>query len=346
MLIKIINNQFPKNIELVDKWSVFVKGHTIGNIFHTPEMYKIWLETENYNPICYLAIDKKTEEINGILMGTLQKEFPGFLGFFSSRFIIMGGPLIKNDNEEILSLLLKRHDRFIKNKAIYTQFRNLNDISHYSNCFLKHKYKYEHHLDIHIDLQNSFTDYWSNLKSKMRQNIRKAEKQGLVFQKIESEEEVGIAYQIIKDVYNKAKLPVPPKSMFISSFRSLQPKNMIAFFKASIDDKIIGIRIVLLYKSLIYDWYAGSNAKYYKLYPNDYLPFKVIEWGFSNQNYNTFDFGGAGKPNIPYGVRDHKLKFSDNLLELGRYEKVHHIFIYKLIKKLYLFYRTHIKNAI
>ena len=49
----------------------------------------------------------------------------------------------------------------------------------------------------------------------------------------------------------------------------------------------------------------------------------------TNKIYCLFDFGGAGKPNVPYGVRDHKLKFSENLVEFGRFEKIYHPLLYK-----------------
>ena len=38
---------------------------------------------------------------------------------------------------------------------------------------------------------------------------------------------------------------------------------------------------------------------------------------------NYFDFLGAGKPNEDYGVRDFKAKFGGDLVENGRFEKIH-----------------------
>ena len=64
-----------------------------------------------------------------------------------------------------------------------------------------------------------------------------------------------------------------------------------------------------------------------------------MEWG-SNNGYKIFDFGGAGKPNLAYGVRDHKLKFGGELVEFGRFEKVHNKFLMKVGElglKLYKF---------
>ena len=54
-------------------------------------------------------------------------------------------------------------------------------------------------------------------------------------------------------------------------------------------------------------------------------------WGIDN-NYEIFDFGGAGDPNKPYGVRDHKLKFSGELIEFGRFEKIHKPLMMKISK--------------
>ena len=79
----------------------------------------------------------------------------------------------------------------------------------------------------------------------------------------------------------------------------------------------------------IFDWYAGSLQKYKNLNINDFLCYNVLSWGSKN-GYNTFDFGGAGKANESYGVRDHKMKFGGDLVEFGRFENIHKPFIYKI----------------
>ena len=50
----------------------------------------------------------------------------------------------------------------------------------------------------------------------------------------------------------------------------------------------------------------------------------------SQEAFEVFDFGGAGQPNVPYGVRDHKMKFGGDLVNLGRFEIVHNRFLYEL----------------
>jgi len=63
--------------------------------------------------------------------------------------------------------------------------------------------------------------------------------------------------------------------------------------------------------------------------PNDVLPWHIFLWGKQN-GFKVFDFGGAGKPNIPYGVRDYKLKFGGKLVNFGRFELIHKPVLYRL----------------
>jgi len=101
---------------------------------------------------------------------------------------------------------------------------------------------------------------------------------------------------------------------------------------------MIGFRAVLCYKDLIYDWYAGSSDNNLDKYPNDFLPWKIMEWGHNN-GYRIFDFGGAGKPGVPHGVRDYKLKFGGKLVEFGRFENIHNRLLLKIGKLSLLLYR-------
>ena len=64
----------------------------------------------------------------------------------------------------------------------------------------------------------------------------------------------------------------------------------------------------------------------------------VILWSKEN-NYKVFDFGGAGKPKIPYGVRDYKLKFGGELVNYGRYEKEHKKILMLLGRLAFKFYK-------
>jgi len=328
-----MNYKITSNIEQLnfEDWGKFVEEHPNGNIFQTPYFYDVYSKTDKYVPLVIACFHK--EILVGILQAVIQKEYKGLLGYLSSRCIVFGGPLAKNDNPEIVNQLLQAHNKKVKNKVIYNQFRNLFYIKNLQSVFEKNGYKYEPHLDIHVDLNQVVESFWTSLKSKLRQNIRKADKNKIQFKFIDSEDELKVAYSLLKEVYNNAKLPLPDITLFLSAFGLLKNKNMIAFFKAEKDGVIIGCRFALLYKNMIYDWYAGSKKEFYKYKPNDFLPYKVIKWGMEHPKFEIFDFGGAGKPGVKYGVRDHKLKFRGNLVEYGRFKKIHKPVLYYLAKK-------------
>jgi len=304
------------------KWHTFVKNHPLGNIFHTPEMVHLYSISEKHEPLVITCI-KPDETIVGILVADIQSEYGGILKLLSSRAIVWGGPLIKDSNLDVFNLILKEFNKICKHKVVYSQFRNLWETSNYKNLFLSQKYHFEDHLDIHFDLSIDTGIIWENIHPTRRKQINRGLKRGITSQVKESLEpsELLTCYQILFSVYKKAKLPYPPLTFFQSAFDIFSGNKGIITTLAYFNNQIVGFRFVLCYNNQIYDWYAGSLEKYYDKYPNDILPWKILQWGRKN-GFKLFDFGGAGKPNKPYGVRDYKVKFGGDVVNFGRYERI------------------------
>lgn len=79
------------------KLKIFCDKHPQANIFHPPPMYEVYNRTKNYESI-FLAVVNDDKEIQGVLLAVIQKEHSGFLGKFSARSIIWGGPIINDNN--------------------------------------------------------------------------------------------------------------------------------------------------------------------------------------------------------------------------------------------------------
>lgn len=312
-----------KNID-TKQWSDFVFQHPQGNIFQTPEIYKIYLETRNYEPL--VISTEKDNNINGILLAVIQKEHSGFIGKFSARSNIIGGPLISDNDPIYLEQILKKYSTVIKGKAIYTQFRNLWDWTKYKDIFKKNGFIYEPHLNILIDISD-LNKLEQGISKNKKKNIVKSKNKGLLFKEVTSEHEFEKSIDLIKSTYQKIGLPCPPKKYFTTAFKELFALNRLKIFGAFLYDTMIGTRMELIYKDLIYDWYAGAEENESNKYPNDFLIYHILLWGHEN-NFKMFDFGGAGKPDRPYGVREHKMKFSNNLVEYGRFECIHNQLLY------------------
>lgn len=257
------------------------------------------------------------------------KEFPGPLGFISSRAIIFGGPLVQEDQQ--FSALIEGLNKYTKGKAIYSQFRNLWEVGK-QDLMDERGFYYEEHLDILVDLTKTEEELWKDVHSKRRNEIRRAGKEGTTFALIEDDHLISESYDILHEVYQRAKLPLPSREFFRQAFKVLGPKKMIRCFGAFNQGKLIGTLYAFSYKDMLYDWYAGSYRAHYKQYPNDLIPWEIFKWGKEN-GYKVWDFGGAGKPNVPYGVRDYKKKFGGELVCFGRFERINHPAVFQLAKR-------------
>jgi serine/alanine adding enzyme len=310
---------YPKGLS--QSWKEFIQNHPRKNIFQSPQFFKVYEQTQKYHPVLTIAI--RGNKIVGVLSGVIQKEYSNILGRLSARCIVFGGPIVEDNDPAIVEKLIKVHDMRLKNKAIYTQFRNLTSMSVFREVFEAQRYAYTPHLDIHIPLNHSFEELKKSIHKSRKRNFTKSINKGSQVKELNNEQEVTYAYQLLVATYRRNKLPLPDFSHFLALWHNLTPKGYCLFLGIYYDNKMIGCRIVLPYGNMIYDYYAGSDFEHRNMYANDVLILETLKWGCSREKYQYFDFGGAGKPGIPYGVRDHKMKFSDNLVEYGRFEKVH-----------------------
>jgi lipid II:glycine glycyltransferase (peptidoglycan interpeptide bridge formation enzyme) len=93
--------------------------------------------------------------------------------------------------------------------------------------------------------------------------------------------------------------------------------GLARFVAVYLKDVPIAVSIDLLFKDRVYYWYGGMDRDYSRQHPNEYLRWSVIRRG-KEEGYALFDFGGAGRPDQVYGVRDFKAKFGGDLVGYGR----------------------------
>jgi lipid II:glycine glycyltransferase (peptidoglycan interpeptide bridge formation enzyme) len=310
-----------------EQWERFVYDHPQGNVFQSPQMFAAYGAAKNYKPVVVTC--HEGENITGILLAVVQHEYKGFLGALSARSIIWGGPLVKDNDTHILAAILKEYDRVIKKKAIYTQVRNIFNMDWAKNVMETPGYIYEAHLNILIDLEKSEEQLWNGIHSKRRNEIRRAAKEGTCCTDLTEVDALEKCWPILCDVYQRARLPLPDISLFKGLLENKPESSCLKIFAAQNNGKIVGTLLALCWRERVLDWYAGAYQESLPKYPNDVLPWEAMLWAKRN-GYKTFDFGGAGKPGIVYGVRDFKLKFGGELMDFGRFQKIHRPVLMKI----------------
>ncbi len=304
--------------------------------FQSPAFYNVCLPSEKLTPFYVIARHK--EELVGVLLACrqIQIKLPG-IRFLTSRNLIIGGPVVKEGNPQLIREMLDTYSTRT-GKSLYTQIRNLQDTTAFQSAFIRAGFTHDDHLDILIDLRQSEEELWKGVHSKRRNEIRRAEKEGCRVDRHSSPESLAQCYNILTEVYRRAKLPLPDVSHFEAMLHQSTAKTGLRIFTVVWEEQIIGCMLCLAYGDTLYDYFAGAYSRYYAKYPNDLLPWEVFKWA-KNNGFSWFDFGGAGKPTISYGVREYKKKFGGELVNYGRYERIHFPMLYRLATKLFALWR-------
>jgi lipid II:glycine glycyltransferase (peptidoglycan interpeptide bridge formation enzyme) len=329
-------------LENIDRqqWADFVAHHPHGTIFQTPEYYEIHQGVKGFLPFV-IALFDSTDSMVGVMLVIIHQVYGGLLGTLTSRAVIAGGPLVKNDDPELASAILQAFVANRQVRVVYSQFRNLFELGAMKSAFSNAGAVYEDHLNILIDLTQTEEELWKGVKSRKRNNIRQAQRKGLTVRRIVSEAEAAESFAILTEVYKRAKLPLADRQLFMNAFRLMHDNGMLRIYGTFCDEKLAGSMFVLAYNGRFYDWYAGSFRKYYSFNPNDILPWEIFRIAQA-EGIPLFDFGGAGKPGVPYGVRDYKIQFGGKLVDFGRYELPHNKLVFGMMKVAFrLWQRLH-----
>lgn len=314
--------------EQIDRaeWGAFVEAHPKGNVFQTPQMFDVYQLTPGYSPqVIALEQDK---QMVGLMMWVVMRE-KGLKARFSARSIIQGAPIAKDDKPEYIIALLEAYEQLRDKGVIYTQVRNHFEMLTVNDAFQQCGYRFESHLNFIITLDNE-EDVWNRIGKGRIKQIKKALKNGLYVDVYEpgqvTDELIAQGYEVIRSVYQRAGLPLTDLAQIQATN---EQKLLVVFVVRNAEGEMLGCRFGLLYRDSIYGWYAGSYSQYYSLFPNDILIWETLRWGI-NHGYRTFDYGGAGEPNKPYGVRAFKQQMGGSLVNFGRYEKIHRPCMYKI----------------
>jgi serine/alanine adding enzyme len=307
-----------------DRWISLLKGNTYSSPFQTPAFFDL------FNSVPGLSADvfavEENSEIISLCVITSQKE-PGFKNYFSRRAIIYGGPVLRDGATAGLKYLLSQISIAFKKKSIYTEIRNLHDYGVFRKVFDSDGWQYTAYQNFIVDCSD-FDRLFHNLGSNRKRQIKKALSSGVEIKEAESLKEVNEYYTILTRLYyEKIKKPLFPKIFFEEFFSRNLGKFFLVMYKGQI---IGGLMCPILKDKCIYELYVcGLDEDYREQYPSVMATWAALEYANKN-GIAEFDFMGAGKKELDYGVREFKARFGGKLIEYGRYIKINDNFLYKI----------------
>ncbi len=302
-------------------------------------MVEAFRGTRHHHPFVLAALDT-TGSILALLVAVRVQTLPPPFGAVSSRSILYSQPICREDDlgVEALRQLLLMHDLRMKNKVLFTEIRPLWDATREKPAFLAAHYGHSDYLNFLIDLRRPRDELWRCLTKQCRHDIRQGPRKGLIIRDGTSAEGIDTLYALLQRTYQRARVPLADKTLFTESLRILSAKQMLKVFIAYYAGLAVGASALLVYKRVAYDWYCGTD-RVKAVYVADSLTWQMIEWAH-HQECDLFDFGGAGRPDTPYGVRNFKHKFGGQLVNYGRYQKVYARWKLALAEKAYRMMRN------
>ncbi len=139
---------------------------------------------------------------------------------------------------------------------------------------------------------------WLSLKSKVRNNYRKAIKNELIFNinnKKVNEEKIKIFYNIYISTMkrnNASKQYHYPLAYFIRIVKENPNKTAIAIVYK--DEMPISAELLLLSSDTIYSFLGGTLQEYFHFRPNDFLKIEIMKWA-REKNIKYYALGGGIK---------------------------------------------------
>lgn len=334
-----IANLLSDRARLQPAWDEFVAQHPRGNVFHTSQMVSVFEAAKGHTPLPLAAVSA-SGEILSLLVATRVQTLPNVFGAVSSRSIWYAEPLCHDTPESIDSLceLIKEHDRIFRRRVLFAEIRPLFAPGPERIALERCGYEFLDHLNFILDTTRQKDELWKGMRDTLRKSVRKCEQSGFVFRHLDNPDSVDLLYSFLQDTYGHADVPLADRSLFEAAYKILKPLNMVEFVAVYDGDKPLAVDVMLVFNKQVFMWYGGS-IRMTGLSPVAYLQWREIDWSCEH-GIERYDFGGAGWPDIPYGVRDFKAKFGGELVCYGRYRKVYSRWKMALAERAYEFGRT------
>jgi lipid II:glycine glycyltransferase (peptidoglycan interpeptide bridge formation enzyme) len=317
----------------ISQWDAFVKAHPEGSVLQSHFCYKLFESTLNFDPVLVYCLDQE-DHIAGLLLGVVIKESGWLKQAFSSRTVVYAGPLIGTEAGapgQVFNLLLKRLVKEVKHRSIFIQFRPSFDLAGFQPEFEQLHFRFTPRLNLLVNTTDRKDVVHEMSASRLRQ-VKQSVKNGAEIIVPDQLSQIDEFYLLLSDLYrHKVKKPLPDVSFFHAFFEATRDGRNGQIFLIRHQQRIIGgIMAPGFAGNTLFEWYVCGLDEEFRsrhIYPSVLATWAAIDFASAN-SFGRFDFMGVGKPGIPYGVRDFKMRFGGTVVSYGRYIRINNKFLY------------------
>ena len=202
------------------------------------------------------------------------------------------GPYVKDNCVEVLSLMINESKRLAK--ALNAYIITINSpqqhiINTLYNAGFKKIYDYN---GFFLDLSKPIDLIWKNFEKRIRNTIRKAEKENIKIIEDNNHIYTNNIYRL--HLENMKALGTPPhaKTFFSEIDKNLNKKGLVKSIVATYNEKVIAAISIYPHRKNV-RWGLGvQSSKHRTKNPLSLLLWHALKWSKTN-GYSEFDFGGS-----------------------------------------------------
>lgn len=275
-----------------DTWDCFVEKHPNNSPYH----FFAWQQAirEAYKHESHYLIAEENNDVVGILPMIIFKKPFCQPNLCALPFCDVGGVLACNSDTEQLLL---------SEASVIAADYHANSIDHRASIINKdteNTFQKGDKVRMLMALPESSEILFSSFKSKLRSQVRKADKNGLHFKLGHEPALLDDFYDVFSHNMRALGSPVHSKQLFSSLLKSYKNKMLISVVYK--DKLAVGAGIVLIIGNKASIPWASTKAEYNRLSPNMMLYWSFLEY-LSDNHISEFDFGRSS-----YGEGTFKFK--------------------------------------
>jgi len=313
--IRLLKNPGKEELQSIEEY--FTQAD-FPNFFHSPSHFLSARSNLSTTPKYMISYDD-AGEIDGLVLLVTHREKGLILKNFTRRAVVYEEPL--TGSAEVQKQLTDHLLGHVRNSHLFLQFR-INRDSHpvledYNGVFSRQDY-------LNVFIPNKGPDTaWQSLSRSKRWQIRKNLENNVKIVEADGEKDLQQWYRILQYLYKyRVQKPVPPLKFFRALLQNGNSVNYTRLLVVKHSKEVIGgILLPVSGTKCVHEWYICGADRTYK--PLNIYPSVMATWAgidFMVQNgFDYFDFMGAGRPDVPYGVREFKERFGGELVDVVRY---------------------------
>jgi serine/alanine adding enzyme len=327
-------------VALEQQINAFIEDQSFRTVFQSPAYYHFYRQVALFDPL-YLIVRDENGRISGSLLAVMIREGNGVLALMSRRCVVYGGPIVAKDNALVVSVLLAALNKHVSSKALFTQFRNFRawpvDVM---EVFGRNGYIFRERLNLLVDISVGDQIIKGFSESRRRQ-LRRALAAGVEVVAARDENEVEQLYKMLYMLYrHRVKKPLPPLVYFTHFFNYHVKNNTGVVLLVKAGGELIGgiVSPVTPGYSISELYVCGLDKEFPHYHPSVVATWAAMDYG-NKMGLEVFDFMGLGRPDVPYGVRDFKLRFGGEQVNFGRFARRNNKLLYLVAEMGYNFWR-------